>query len=126
MTLPDGLYDLLLTQSLESRLDLSRADVRAIDAGAADYLVDALARQLAEILEDVGEGEESSATRQLELVNALLVKLRQRLAQGATGRAAAEVIDLLAAPPRLLKAVGRGGQFGYLGGHLFNGFIGGG
>jgi superfamily II DNA or RNA helicase len=110
MTLPDGL-DLLLTQSLESRLDLSRADVRAIDAGAADYLVDALARQLAEILEDVGEGEESSATRQLELVNALLVKLRQRLAQGATGRAAAEVIDLLAAPPRLLKAVGRGGQF---------------
>lgn len=111
MTLPEGLYDLLVTKRLESRLDPSRADLQAIDAGAADYLVDALTRQLAEILEDLGGDDASPAMQQLELVNALLLKLRERLTEGTPDRAPAEVVDLLAAPPRLLKAISRDGQF---------------
>jgi hypothetical protein len=111
MTLPDGLYDLLVTEGLASRLDLDRSDVFALKGGAAEVLADALTRQLAAILDDVAGDDAEKANRQLELVNALLVSLRQRLSADARPAASAEIIDLVSAPLRLLKGVQRDRQF---------------
>ena len=111
MTLPDGLYDLLVTEGLASRLDLDRSGVFALKGGAAEVLADALTRQLAAILDDVAGDDAEKAHRQLELVNALLVSLRQRLAADARPAASAEIIDLVSTPLRLLKAVQRDRQF---------------
>ncbi len=111
MALPEGLYDLLVTEGLASRLDLDRSDVFALKGGAAEVLADALARQLAAILDDVAGDDAEKAHRQLELVNALLVSLRQRIAADARPAASAEIIDLVSTPLRLLKAVQRDRQF---------------
>lgn len=109
-SLPSGLYDLLLTESLERLLAsdaTARHQVWPLAEDAAEVLADGLVRQLATLLEDLpGEGTEA-AQRQLTLVNELLVWLRQRL-QLATGKSAgASHIDLLAPPARLLRAVHR-------------------
>jgi DNA-directed RNA polymerase specialized sigma subunit len=85
MALPDGLYDLLLTEGLTrslAALDPISADVLALKGGAAEFLADAITRQLATILDDVAGDDADKAKRQLELVNGLLVMLRQRLAGG--------------------------------------------
>ena len=111
MTLPDGLYDLLVTEGLASRLDLDRSDVFALKGGAAEVLADTLTRQLAAILDDVAGDDAEKVHHQLELVNALLVSLRQRIAADARPAASAEIIDLVSTPLRLLKAVQRDRQF---------------
>jgi superfamily II DNA or RNA helicase/HKD family nuclease len=116
MALPDGLYDLLLTEGLArslADLDPSRSDVSALKGGAAEFLADVITRQLSTILDDVSGDEAEKAKRQLELVNGLLVMLRQRLAGGrADGASAAgEVVDLVAPPLRVLRAVQRDQQF---------------
>ena len=111
MTLPDGLYDLLVTEGLASRLDLDRSDVFALKGGAAEVLADALTRQLAAILDDVAGDDAEKANRQLELVNALLVSLRERLSADARPAASAEIIDLVSTPLRLRKGVQRDRQF---------------
>jgi superfamily II DNA or RNA helicase/HKD family nuclease len=116
MVLPDGLYDLLLTEGLArslATLDPSRADVSALKGGAAEFLADVITRQLSTILDDVSGDEAEKAKRQLELVNGLLVMLRQRLAgSSADGASAAgEVVDLVAPPLRVLRAVQRDQQF---------------
>ncbi|MCC6506743.1 MAG: DUF3427 domain-containing protein [Aquimonas sp.] len=116
MALPDGLYDLLLTEGLArslATLDPSRADVSALKGGAAEFLADVITRQLSTILDDVSGDEAEKAKRQLELVNGLLVMLRQRLAgSSADGTSAAgEVVDLVAPPLRVLRAVQRDQQF---------------
>lgn len=116
MALPDGLYDLLLTEGLArslADLDPSRADVSALKGGAAEFLADVITRQLSTILDDVSGDEAEKAKRQLELVNGLLVILRQRLAgSSADGASAAgEVVDLVAPPLRVLRAVQRDQQF---------------
>lgn len=117
MALPDGLYDLLLTEGLArslAELDPSRADVSALKGGAAEFLTDAITRQLAALLDDVsGDGAEK-VKAQLELINGLLVMLRQRLTggDGAVGTGpSADVIDLVAYPLRVLRAVQRDQQF---------------
>jgi superfamily II DNA or RNA helicase len=116
MALPDGLNDLLLTEGLArslATLDPSRADVSALKGGAAEFLTDVITRQLSTILDDVSGNEAEKAKRQLELVNGLLVMLRQRLAgNNAEGTSAAgEVVDLVAPPLRVLRAVQRDQQF---------------
>jgi HKD family nuclease len=111
MTLPEGLYDSLLTESLVSRLGHDAADIRELNSDSAEILSVALARQLGAILDDL-RGDDADATRhQLELVNALLVTLRQRLRESQGLASTAEIIDLVAPPLRLLKGVQRGGQF---------------
>ena len=117
MALPDGLYDLLLTEGLAgslAALDPSRADVLALKGGAAEFLADAITRQLSAILDDVAGDDSDKAKRQLELVNELLVMLRQRLHVG-TGSvahsASVDVVDLVASPLRILRAVQRDQQF---------------
>lgn len=117
MALPDGLYDLLLTEGLARSLaaiDPSGADVLALQGGAAEFLADVITRQLAAILDDVSGENTDKAKRQLELVNELLVMLRQRLngANNSAGAdASAEVVDLVASPLRVLRAVQRDQQF---------------
>ena len=116
MALPDGLYDVLLTEGLAkslATLDPSRADVSALKGGAAEFLADVITRQLSTILDDLSGDEAEKAKRQLELVNGLLVMLRQRLAgSSADGASAAgEVVDLVAPPLRVLRAVQRDQQF---------------
>ena len=117
MALPDGLYDLLLTEGLTRSLavlDPISADVLALKGGAAEFLADVITRQLATILDDVAGDDADKAKRQLELVNGLLVMLRQRLAGGdgsAGSSASAEVVDLVASPLRILRAVQRDQQF---------------
>ncbi|MFN9388903.1 MAG: DUF3427 domain-containing protein [Betaproteobacteria bacterium] len=109
-SLPSGLYDLLLTENLERLLAsdaTAQRQIQPVAGGAADFLSDALARQLSALLEDLpGEGAEA-AHRQLALVNDLLVWLRQRLGGADRASVAASHIDLLAPPPRLLRAVHR-------------------
>lgn len=106
MEFPDGLYDLVITQSLRDALSCSTAESeRAVQALSAEdapaRLVEAIAAQLARVLDDLeGDGPEK-AKRQLELVNALLRHARQQL--GARDRA----IDPLSAPLQLLQAVHR-------------------
>lgn len=117
MALPDGLYDLLLTEGLARSLaaiDPTCADVLALKGGAAEFLADVITRQLATILDDVSGDDADKAKRQLELVNELLVMLRQRLHAnaGSSGvSASAEVVDLVASPLRVLRAVQRDQQF---------------
>lgn len=116
MALPDGLYDLLLTEGLArslADLDPSRADVSALKGGAAQFLAEVITRQLSTILDDVSGDEAEKAKRQLELVNGLLVMLRQRLAGSSADGAssAGEVVDLVAPPLRVLRAVQRDQQF---------------
>jgi superfamily II DNA or RNA helicase/HKD family nuclease len=117
MALPDGLYDLLLTEGLARSLaaiDPSSADVLALKGSAAELLADVITRQLATILDDVSGDDADKAKRQLELVNDLLVTLRQRLkpSTGSNGDlGSAEVVDLVASPMRVLRAVQRDQQF---------------
>jgi superfamily II DNA or RNA helicase/HKD family nuclease len=117
MALPDGLYDLLLTEGLARSLaaiDPTCADVLALKGGAAEFLADVITRQLATILDDVSGDDAEKAKRQLELVNELLVMLRHRLHANAGSNgasASAEVVDLVASPLRVLRAVQRDQQF---------------
>jgi superfamily II DNA or RNA helicase/HKD family nuclease len=117
VALPNGLYDRLLTEGLVrslSDLDVAQIDVSALQGGAAEILAEVMTRQLANILDDVDGDGSSKAIRQLELVNELLVMLRRKLtvSEGAVaGATSAEVVDLVATPLRVLKAVQRDQQF---------------
>lgn len=117
MSLSDGLYDQLLTESLARSLaamDAASAEVLSLKGGASELLVDVLARQLGAILDDLAGDDSDTPKRQLELVNELLVMLRRRLAAvdgASTPVGSAEVIDLVADPLRVLRAVQRDQQF---------------
>ena len=116
MALPDGLYDLLLTESLTqslAALDPACTNVAALTGASTELLADVITRQLSTILDDMPGDEAGRAKRQLELVNALLVMLRQRLggSDGDGRPASGEVIDLVASPLRVLKAIQRDQQF---------------
>ncbi len=117
MTLPDGLYDLLLTDRLANSiaaLGPISADVLALKGSAAEFLAEAITRQLSAILDDVAGDDADKSRRQLELVNDLLVTLRQRLSARGGSAASVEstdVVDLVASPMRVLRAVKRDQQF---------------
>jgi superfamily II DNA or RNA helicase/HKD family nuclease len=109
MTLPDGLYNLLLTEQLLAGLDLQRADLAAFNGEQFELLLDVLTRQLASTLEDIGGEAPDLALRQVELVNALLALLRQR--RQALQPNPAETADLIAMPPQVLRSIQRDRQF---------------
>lgn len=106
MALSDGLYDLLLTEDLAQSLadlDPGSAEVLSLKSGAPELLVEVITRQLGAIPDDVVGDDTDKPKRLLELVNELLVMLRHRLAAADGSSAAtgsAEVIDLVAPPPR--------------------------
>ena len=125
--LPDGLYDQVVTDSLQQLIQASIgehgftvADLAAEDAPAR--MAEVLASTLARILEDLGEEDGEKPRRQLALVNDLLRYVRHRathpdaadaehvheLAQREAARFDADgVHELLSCPPRLLQAVHR-------------------
>ena len=106
MALPDGLYDQVLTQTLHDLIagstDENTRSLQALNADDAPArLAEVLVAQLAKILDDLdGEGGDK-LRQQLELVNFILVSLRERLGQGA------ERADIVAAPARILQAIHR-------------------
>ena len=102
MALPDGLYDLLLTEGLArslAALGASGVDVAALKGGASEVLADVISRQLASILEDLGGDDSEKPRRQLELVNDLLVMLRRRLTGGHPSIARPALARLMSAAP---------------------------
>lgn len=108
MALPDGLYDLIVTESLQA-LTLGEVgnDGQTVaplsSADSSQRLADLIAGQLRNILDDLdGEGE-GKLLKQLELVNSLLLDVRRRL-KGAEGQ-----VDLAVRPPQLLHALHRVG-----------------
>jgi len=111
MSLHDGLYDLLITEALASRLDPAIAEVLSLGQGGADVLAEAITRQLATILDELPGDETGKAARQLAFVNALLVTLRERVAAQTPAVASDDVVDLVASPLRMLKAIHHDRQF---------------
>lgn len=116
MALPEGLYDQLLTnglaRSLEA-LDPAHADLQDFSGDLAGRLADLVARQLGAILADLPGDDHERTRAQLDLVNGVLVQLRERLLQRAKPPVAAvvaDIVDPVASPARLLRAIHRGGQ----------------
>jgi len=104
MALFDGLYDKVLSDALWTTLSrTTRASDRTVDLLSADdaseRLTDALARQLARILDDLGGDGQEKIQRQLDLVNSILTDMRHRL--GSVGNQ----IETIMAPPQLLHAI---------------------
>ena len=103
MQLPDGLYDKFVTESVAQLIaGLRDPSCRTLSSPPSEEvperIADALARQVAFLLDElVGDGAEKSK-RQLALVNALLVYLRQQTAGS---------VDQLVEPPQILRAVHR-------------------
>ncbi|HRO54010.1 MAG TPA: DUF3427 domain-containing protein [Alicycliphilus sp.] len=105
MPLPDGLYDLLLTQSLLQRTaepHRTLAPLPAEDIG--QRLSAAIAQQLAQVLDELEGDASERQRRQLELANGLLLHVRQQLARPDTET----LTDLLAQPLQVLRAIHRG------------------
>ena len=111
MAMQDGLYDLLVTEGLLARLLPEQSLIEALTGSAADVLADAVTRQLVDVLDDIGGDGSEKLLRQLALVNALLVTLRERAHRERGGNELAENVDLVSPPVRLLKAVDSHRQF---------------
>ncbi len=115
MRLPEGLYDQLVTEGLAARLDPDRADVHPTKNGATEQLADTLSRQLVSILDDLPGDPSEKASRQLELVNGLLVRLRESLLPacdaGSSNVSPSKAVDLIDSPLRILRGVQRNRRF---------------
>jgi superfamily II DNA or RNA helicase/HKD family nuclease len=121
-SLPDGLYDQLLTEELALKLKVfSSAELHTLksldDSTATRRLADALADQLAKVLDDIGslsitqdaetEGSHNRLQVQLEFINSLLVKIRTSAAELYPQRDFSDHIRLLAAPAQNLTSIHR-------------------
>lgn len=103
MTLPDGLYDLLLTERLLASLDTDHADLAAFGGERVELLLDALTRQLSNALAGADDQVSAKALNQVEIVNSLLVLMRQRLQ--ALRPETTDAVDLIATPPQVLRSI---------------------
>ncbi len=111
MNLPEGLYDLLLTESLQARLDDASARREPLAGNAAEWLGELIGRQLAAVLDELpGDGADKRLA-QLSLINELLVSLRARLAAQTSSADAAALLDPVTLPPSVLKSIRRDRQF---------------
>jgi superfamily II DNA or RNA helicase/HKD family nuclease len=102
MTLPAGLYDLLITRGLAEQLSAAATLTRELGPDGAVYLVDTLARQLSHALEGLQKSD-----AQVALVNALIDALNARLSEHSPE----SFRDQIDRPPRLLRAVAHDGRF---------------
>lgn len=104
MGLHDGLYDQLLTEVLWKAVSRTTDECRRTlkpltPEDAPERLADALASQLARILDGLSGDEPEKLKRQLELVDTILIDIRQRV-----GRREDE-IDSISSPLQLLHAI---------------------
>lgn len=105
MTLPDGLYEQLLTEDLEATLQGRPMRTTPLDARAVTLLIDALHRELNQAFDSL-EGSLAESEPRLALINGLLGRLRRLVhANGAVDQGGR--IHLLARPGRVLRQVGR-------------------
>lgn len=108
MPLPEGLYDLILTESGRAQLDELSQELIPLTAEpdseeVCERVADALHRVLSKLLSEMeGEGQERSR-KQVAIVNAMLADLRKRFQETDL-----ELSDLVT-PPSVLKGVFRGG-----------------
>ena len=109
MALPDGLYDLLLTERCLAGLDSSRTELAGFSGERSELLLDALTRQLSGALAEAEGADADAVLRQVEIINALLVSLRQRLQALQAG--GADTVDLIATPPQVLRSIRGDRQF---------------
>jgi superfamily II DNA or RNA helicase len=106
-SLPEGLYDQLLTKSLaEGLAQFGEPAWRTLETlghdQLAERLVEALGRQLSSALDSIsGNDERDRAHLQVALINSLIGHLRQQ------GAAIAEHIDPFPEPPQILRALHR-------------------
>lgn len=101
MQLPDGLYDKFVTESVAQLIaGLRDPSCRTLSSPpleeVSERIADALAKQVTFLLDELGGDGAEKAKRQLALVNALLVHLRQQTARS---------VDPLVEPPQILRAV---------------------
>lgn len=121
-SLPDGLYDQLLTADLASVLGESihanNCTLENLDSATGTRrLAEALADQLVSVLQDISprpledlseqDGKRNRLQSQLEFVNAMLVDLRARLAHQFPNQDHGDNVRLLASPAQNLTAVHR-------------------
>lgn len=105
MGFKDGLYDLLLTESAWQAIqkitnDGNRTLLPLTAEDAPERLAEALVRQLALVLDDMGGDGRDRLHKQLEIVNALLLDLRSRVRD-------ARQVDLCASPLNVLQSIHR-------------------
>ena len=106
-SLPEGLYDQVLTDSLaEAIAQFGEPAWRTVEALShdqlAERLVEALGKQLSSALDSVaGNDERDRAHLQVALINSLIVHLRQQ------GAAMAEHLDPFPEPVQILRALHR-------------------
>lgn len=120
--LPDGLYDQLLTEDIVSALGENvHQDHHTLEdlapGSATRRLAEALADQLANVLQEIAPNSASDSPEsdsrvdrlrsQLEFVNSMLVDLRKRLGEQYPDQDYGANIRLLATPARNLTAVHR-------------------
>jgi superfamily II DNA or RNA helicase/HKD family nuclease len=101
MSLSPGLYDALVTDSLRGRLSADAVLQDLPSREAADRLAGELSRQLSRLLVLLSDGADGSVRAQLDLTNGLLQHLR------SLHPSAAEVIDPVVEPGRLLRSIPR-------------------
>lgn len=106
MEFDDGLYDQVLSEAqwcaLSKTTDENGRTLEPLSPeDIPERLADVLARQLAQILDDLEGVGQDKLQRQLELVNSILIDVRHRLGN------AGNQIDTLSAPLQLLSAIHR-------------------
>lgn len=106
MPLPDGLYDLLLTESLRAQLSPGSPEgqtLQALDGQEAPWrLSEAISIQLAQIFDDIRGADEDRAERQLAFANGLLEFVRSYIDRETAG-----LLDPVSTPLQILHAVHR-------------------
>lgn len=95
---PAGLYDVLLTDDAERRIDREASRSRELTPAEGDRLIEVLHRKLKDVLNDLADGQ--SLRPQINLINDLLCELRKRLP-----RDAADAVELLPDSPRILTSI---------------------
>lgn len=108
MALPDGLYDLLLTEHLAQVLGQTGAPEHRQLASlcaedAAQRLAEGFAIQLAKILQDLPGDDAEKLHQQLALVNEVMVSVRKRLGVGSD----IEAFEPFANPVQVLQSIHR-------------------
>jgi superfamily II DNA or RNA helicase/HKD family nuclease len=102
MTAPRGLYDQLLTESLQRSLarDSAEARLRALaPEEAAERFADEIRRQLGRLLSDLPDQGDLRSLRQLDLFNSLLNELR------AAYPSSEALLDPVPAPARIVHSI---------------------
>ena len=103
MPLPDGLYDLLLTQSLSQGTGESRRAVADLPATEVAWrLSEVLVRQLTQILDEFSGDPSERQRQQLQFTNALLQYAHSQLSDVDLAP------DLVIQPLQVLRAIHRG------------------